>query len=366
MLLRRKTVSGFMNRSALDKKQIDILMNSAFKKDELLKTKLVFMLPKLGGGQITVKQFVDQTFDIFNEYKSLIQTINKVTPFNDIVMSYLYNVYNTAKSDESLESDAKIQAKLAEYKQYLDNYSVNNKTLNENKTLNNLSKINPEVNKIMQDGVKGVAAGKIKPQQFLERSYAVLKANKTAFDVLKLPIDFDTFFVEVHQQLLADMKGADPKIIVDYSVALKTWQQSKVGTSSTSPKDVATGVTALIGTAPIVQSRDVAAITSTPITGLGSAAAGGSEANKRFMDTMVKPLDMKSVAALYPGLAQGADYAAIPRVTKPPTGCPSKNTGAPTCDCQLPIMPDGKPFNPNDYIRKDSIPCWNCSLPTGI
>ena len=232
--------------------------------------------------------------------------------------------------------------------------------------LDNLAKISPEVNKIMQDGVKAVASGSLKPEVFLTRSYAVLKANKTAFDVLNLPVDFNTFFVEVHQTLLANM-SVDPKIIMDYGAALKEWRKSQFGTASSAPKDIATGVTALMGTAPIMPPKvdSVAATASAPLTGLGAAAAGGSEASKRMIDTAVKPLDMKSMAALYPGLAQGADFAAIPKVTKPPTGCPSKSAGAPTCDCQMPIMPDGKPFNPNDYIRKDSIPCWNCSLPTG-
>lgn len=234
---------------------------------------------------------------------------------------------------------------------------------------NQLMKINPEVNNIIENGIKDMLTGKIKPQQFLETTYAVLKANKTAFDVLKLPVSFDSFFVQVHEDILKNLKTHGNGSAIDqYETALKTWRQSKVGTSSDSPKDVAAGVTALIGTAPVVPPKvdAVAATASAPLSGLSTAAAGGSEAIKSLMDTAVKPLDMKSMAALYPGLAQGADYAAIPRVTKPPTGCPSKNAGAPTCDCQLPIMPDGKPFNPNDYIRKDSIPCWNCSLPTGI
>lgn len=233
--------------------------------------------------------------------------------------------------------------------------------------LDYLTKISPEVNKSLQDGVKAVATGSLKPEDFLTRSYAILKANKTAFDVLNLPVDFGTFFAEVHQQLLANMI-VDPKIIGDYSAALKEWRKSQVGTASEAPKDITTSVTALMGTAPVQPSKvdSVAATASAPLTGLGAAAAGGSEAIKRMIDTAVKPLDMKSMAALYPGLAQGADFAAIPKVTKPPTGCPSKSAGAPTCDCQTPIMPDGKPFNPNDYIRKDSIPCWNCSLPTGL
>ena len=232
-------------------------------------------------------------------------------------------------------------------------------------TLDNLAKISPEVNKIIQDGVKAVAAGSLKPEEFLTRSYAVLKANKTAFDVLNLPVDFNTFFTQVHEQLLAEMVST-PKIIVDYGAALKEWRKSRIGTASEAPKDITAGVTALLGTAPIMPPKvdSVAAAASAPLTGLGSAAAGGSEAIKKMIETAVKPLDMKSMAALYPGLAQGADFAAIPKVTKPPTGCPSKSAGAPTCDCQMPIMPDGKPFNPNDYIRKDSIPCWNCSLPT--
>lgn len=232
--------------------------------------------------------------------------------------------------------------------------------------LDNLAKISPEVNKTLQDGVKAVAAGSLKPEDFLTRSYAILKANKTAFDVLKLPVDFGTFFVEVHQKLLADMI-VNPKIIMDYDAAIKEWKKSQVGTASEAPKDIDAGVIALMGTTPVVPPKvdSVAATASAPLTGLGAAAAGGSEAIKKMIDTAVKPLDMKSMAALYPGLAQGADFAAIPKVTKPPTGCPSKSAGAPTCDCQTPIMPDGKPFNPNDYIRKDSIPCWNCSLPTG-
>ncbi len=38
------------------------------------------------------------------------------------------------------------------------------------------------------------------------------------------------------------------------------------------------------------------------------------------------------------------------------------NSGCPNC-YPTPWTPDGIPFNPNDYIRKDKIPCAKCIIP---
>lgn len=75
--------------------------------------------------------------------------------------------------------------------------------------------------------------------------------------------------------------------------------------------------------------------------------------------------EIGTVVNTSPGLQQGQQYntVAISR-TFPTPGprCPQPSPQS-HCACQKPIMPDGKPFDPNMYIRKDSIPCWNCQLP---
>jgi hypothetical protein len=75
--------------------------------------------------------------------------------------------------------------------------------------------------------------------------------------------------------------------------------------------------------------------------------------------------EIGTVVTTSPGLQQGTGYTEIAskRCQPPkPKRCPQP-APTPSCACQQPIMPDGKPFDPNMYIRKDSIPCWNCQLP---
>ncbi len=75
--------------------------------------------------------------------------------------------------------------------------------------------------------------------------------------------------------------------------------------------------------------------------------------------------EIGTVIPTSPGLQQGTGYSEVAAKRCPPPAprrCP-KPAPQPNCACQQPIMPDGKPFDPNMYIRKDSIPCWNCQLP---
>ncbi len=75
--------------------------------------------------------------------------------------------------------------------------------------------------------------------------------------------------------------------------------------------------------------------------------------------------EIGTVIPTSPGLQQGAGYTEVAAKRCPPPAprrCP-RPAPQPNCACQQPIMPDGKPFDPNMYIRKDSIPCWNCQLP---
>ncbi len=75
--------------------------------------------------------------------------------------------------------------------------------------------------------------------------------------------------------------------------------------------------------------------------------------------------EIGTVIPTSPGLQQGAGYSEVAAKRCPPPAprrCPQP-APQPNCACQQPIMPDGKPFDPNMYIRKDSIPCWNCQLP---
>lgn len=75
--------------------------------------------------------------------------------------------------------------------------------------------------------------------------------------------------------------------------------------------------------------------------------------------------EIGTVVTTSPGLQQGTGYTEVAAKRcppPPPRHCPQP-APKPNCACQKPIMPDGKPFDPNMYIRKDSIPCWNCQLP---
>jgi hypothetical protein len=83
-------------------------------------------------------------------------------------------------------------------------------------------------------------------------------------------------------------------------------------------------------------------------------------------------LDAETEKRLSKNIAtQIKDELLAQRSTTPMGGeCPSESCGSNSCSSDscaqgseyLANSP-GAPFNSNDYIRKDSIPCWGCTLP---
>ena len=101
----------------------------------------------------------------------------------------------------------------------------------------------------------------------------------------------------------------------------------------------------------------------TPSTNVLPVAVGGG---KSTLDAETEKRLSKNIAT------QIKDELLAQRATTPVSGdgCGDDSCGSDSCQSNscsqgsdyLANSP-GAPFNSNDYIRKDSIPCWGCTLP---
>ncbi len=203
-------------------------------------------------------------------------------------------------------------------------------------------------------------------------------------------LEFDDYFItsmEVLGIILFKNRAIDKNIFDDFKIAVENWRKVKMPVATTAlKKDTITTapipateleqkkandlLTSIFGTLPLAQdkgkpknSESVAPVTppaslnnlTKPVSTVVNPSAGASE--------------VSAIRTTSPGLSQGADYnkscpqTTIPKYVPTPEHCLRPNPGTDQCSCQQPIMNDGRPFDPNQYIRKDSIPCWNCSIP---
>ncbi len=248
--------------------------------------------------------------------------------------------------------------------------------------------------RLQQAGIKDLNAI---DDTFPQKVYDAALSEKTQFDSvinqnnpkgtsMKLGLTFDEFFVAMNENLITI--GKDPKhpmnsFVSKYEPIFAKWKSTKFPVS-------ASGSESGSGSAPVSASGSgsapaPAASGSAPApaaSGSASAPAASEPSPKVLPDlnkllevlkpasatTVVPNANASQIGAVVntsPGLEQGSQYVAVKDTRtfpKPGPRCPQP-APQPHCACQKPIMPDGKPFDPNMYIRKDSIPCWNCQLP---
>ncbi len=180
---------------------------------------------------------------------------------------------------------------------------------------------------------------------------------------------FDEFFISMVEIFIENNKNPLSPMYKFASKVEPLFQLWKV-------KHLAAVVPAAVVPAAVVPAAVVPAASGPSASGSEPAPAKGlSELNKLLQvlkpataTTVVPSASASEIGAIVktsPGLQQGNQYtevAAARTFPKPGPRCPQPAPQS-HCSCQKPIMPDGKPFDPNMYIRKDSIPCWNCQLP---
>ncbi len=222
-----------------------------------------------------------------------------------------------------------------------------------------------------------------------QKLYDAALSEKALFDTImetsfppktKPTFTFDEFFIAMNELMTSDT-SSEP--IANYKPAFIKWKATKFPKASTSASDSASGSSA---SAPASGSDSGSASSSASASAGVVAPASGSPDKAAKPITLpdidkliqvIKPApaqtvqpsasasEIGTVIPTSPGLQQGAGYTEVATKRCPPPAprrCPQP-APQPNCQCQQPIMPDGKPFDPNMYIRKDSIPCWNCQLP---
>ena len=257
--------------------------------------------------------------------------------------------------------------------------------------MKNYEKDDPELIQQLQNLINTDTSIINRPSEFIEKAYPIYAAKQHIFnkiiDMYDVPqydfkLDFDDFFItsiEVFIIILQNTGNLNKNISDNFNIAINDWKRLKQGTgnsiSASAPipatesqeKAKTDLLTALLGSMPLPE------IKGKPTTSASAAPVSASAS----LDNLTKPSasivtttptadKITATRTTTPGLSQGADYNKhCPQPVKPapPAPCPRPNPGTDQCACQQPIMNDGNPFDPNQYIRKDSIPCWNCSLP---
>ncbi len=238
--------------------------------------------------------------------------------------------------------------------------------------------------RLQQAGIKDLNAI---DDTFPQKVYDAALPEKTQFDSvinqnnpkgtsMKLGLTFDEFFIAMNENLISiskDPKHPFNKYVSKYEPIFAKWKATKFPASASGSAPASAPASAS-GSAPASASAPAS------VSASGSASAEPSakvlpdlnkllEVLKPASTTTVVPnanaAQIGNVVKTSPGLEQGSQYVTVKDTrTFPQPGprCPQP-APQPHCACQKPIMPDGKPFDPNMYIRKDSIPCWNCQLP---
>lgn len=212
------------------------------------------------------------------------------------------------------------------------------------------------------------------PQKF----YDAALSEKSLFDTImetsfpprtKTTFTFDDFFIAMNELVTSDT-SSEP--IAKYKPAFIKWKATKFPAS-------------VSASAPVSAPVSGSSTASAPVSGSASTPVSGSAPSPAALDVekllkVITPAPVQTVTPsasaseigtvikTSPGLQQGNQYQVtaesrtIPPM-RPRCPQPRPSAGGNSCACEQPIMPDGKPFDPNMYIRKDSIPCWNCQLP---
>jgi hypothetical protein len=240
----------------------------------------------------------------------------------------------------------------------------------------NLETEKPEIGSIIAQGGIELANDRIPIDTYIERTYGVLNAQKPVFERIVNKIsengamskmDFDDFFITMHNNVL--------KILNSKNMLSKT-NADKYRAAI----DKRSNASSIVPTTKVVAIEDVLKTLGAKAAPLPDATKsepaptkGSKELEKLAKDVAgpvtgpsAKASEVAAIRVSSPGLSQGRGYLADCPMVKPAKPAPAyPRIQNPTCDCQsdTPIMNDGRPFDPNEYIRKDSIPCWNCSIP---
>ncbi len=225
----------------------------------------------------------------------------------------------------------------------------------------------------------------------IDTLYNKMKMNQTITKVLKngtstnenngvdFNFEFDDFFNSIMEVFITSgklqAKDTEKESVKKLETAYNNWKSAKFPTqadktiSGSSPPATDKDKIAfqklleqVAGTAPLPQDK-------------GKPSGSGSEAPvtaSASLDNLDRPSasvvnsgsasasEIGAVRNTTPGLAQGQDYYKSQQFAFPPP--PRCQPQPQQCADSEPIMNDGRPFDPNEYIRKDSIPCWNCNL----
>ncbi len=274
----------------------------------------------------------------------------------------------------------------------------------------NMNHKRPEIEKDSDVSLTKLKNGTLTPEEYINDLYNILKKHNNIYneivnelysDGFGKKMEFDDFFVGLNMMIakILEGKGEIDKVGAEaYKKIVEDWakKNKKVYTAETSkapaPATTAPATTAPATTAPATKANgnpSTAKVASLEdlLKALGAKAAplpdtsksepaptkGSKELEKLAKDASadvkgpVAPAsEVAAIRVSSPGLSQGRGYLADCPMVKPAKPAPAyPRIQAPTCNCQAdtPIMNDGRPFDPNEYIRKDSIPCWNCSIP---
>lgn len=245
----------------------------------------------------------------------------------------------------------------------------------------NIENEKPNLGTILAQGGIELANGRISIDTYIEKTYEVLSANKAVFDKIVNKIsengamnkmDFDDFFITMHNNVLKILTSknilASDKA-ESYRAAIDKWAKAHSINVSVAEKP-----TKVIAVEDVLKTLGAKAAPLPDTTKSEPAPTKGSKELEKLVKDAAGPVkgptalatEVAAIRVSSPGLSQGRGYLAeCPMVTPPKPAPTYPRIQAPTCNCQsdTPIMNDGRPFDPNEYIRKDSIPCWNCSIP---
>ncbi len=226
-------------------------------------------------------------------------------------------------------------------------------------------------------------------EPLVESLYNTMRTNQTIIKVLKngttktenpgveFSVEFDDFFNSLMEIFInsgkIQAKPEERALVEKLDTAYNSWKTKKFPTQAN--KTISGSSTPATDKDKVALQKLLEQVAgSEPLPEKkGSPTKSGSEAPataSASLDNLDRPSasvvetasGSTAVRNTSPGLAQGQDYnkglqqqlvfPSAPRCQPTPSQCHDSE----------PIMDDGRPFNPNEYIRKDSIPCWNCNL----
>ncbi len=220
---------------------------------------------------------------------------------------------------------------------------------------------------------------KVSADEAIQQLYAIFKEGESAHKKM-MTKPYDSYFTDA-------LDFAGKALETDTSVPAVVKSSIKAAIQKFKTQMIATSPASTISTISNVATAAVApAPSESPIAATAASASSAPPApsmpapsdartieliNQQFKVMGIKPngANMKAIGASTAvadsdATEQGIEYDNLARGPagnhcKPARpSCPEDNVD-PSCDDSLPA-----PIDMNKYIRKDSIPCWGCTLPT--